>query len=77
MYIDKSDTLGTSKGTTFSIELEESNCKPVCHDLRRYSKVKTEFIDAEVKKMQQLGVVEPYLGEWQSAIVVAPKPGPG
>jgi hypothetical protein len=27
--------------------------------------------------MQQLGVIEPYLGEWQSAVVVAPKPGPG
>jgi hypothetical protein len=27
--------------------------------------------------MMKLGVVKPYLGEWQSALVVAPKPGPG
>lgn len=27
--------------------------------------------------MRDLGVVEPYLGEWQNSVVVAPKPGPG
>lgn len=51
--------------------------KPVCHDLRKMSKLKNEFVDKEVKKMRDLGVIEPYLGPWQSAVVVAPKPGPG
>lgn len=27
--------------------------------------------------MKDLGVIEPYLGDWQSSVVVAPKPGPG
>lgn len=41
------------------------------------SKLKNEFVDKEVKKMRELGVIEAYLGPWQSAVVVAPKPGPG
>jgi hypothetical protein len=28
------------------------------------SRVKNEFVDKEVKKMRELGVVEPYLGPW-------------
>ena len=51
--------------------------KPVYHELRRYNRKKLEFIDSEVEKMLLLGVIEPYLGDWSSAIVVAPKPGPG
>jgi hypothetical protein len=47
----------------FDLELEE-NAKPVCHALRKYSRVKNEFIDAEVKKMLDLNVVEEYLGDW-------------
>ena len=27
--------------------------------------------------MLDLGVIEPYLGDWQSSVVVAPKPGVG
>ena len=41
------------------------------------SKVKYEFLDKEVKKMLDLGVVEKYMGPWQSAVVVVPKPGVG
>lgn len=52
MYIDKTDSIGTSLSTSFDIELVDETVKPVCHDLRRYSKKKTEFIDEEVKKMQ-------------------------
>ena len=49
----------------------------MCHDLRRMSKVKYEFLDKEVKKMLDLGVVEKYMRSWQSAVVVVPKPGVG
>ena len=69
--------MGSSLSTTFRVDLVDPNCKPVCHELRRYNRVKLEFIDSEVQKMLDLGVVEPYLGPWQSSIVVAPKPGPG
>ena len=41
------------------------------------SKVKQEFLDNEVNKMIELGVVEKYMGPWQSAVVVVPKPGSG
>jgi hypothetical protein len=40
VLIDKCDKLGLSKSTTFSIELVDENCKPVCHDVRRCSALK-------------------------------------
>ena len=61
----------------FDLQLNDKYRKPVCHDLRRYNKVKAEFIDKEVEKMLKLGVVEPYLGEWASSVVAVAKPGPG
>lgn len=76
MYTQLDDGLGSSLSTEFSVKLEEG-CKPVCHDLRKYSRIKNEFIDEEVKVMKRLGVIEDYLGPWQSSVVVAPKPGPG
>ncbi len=45
------------------MKLKEGS-KPVCHDLRKYSRVKNEFIDEEVKVMKKLGVIEDYLGPW-------------
>lgn len=45
MVLVKGDKLGCSKSTTFSISLKDPNCTPVCHTLRNYSKVKSEFID--------------------------------
>jgi hypothetical protein len=47
MYIATSDGLGSSLSTTFSVKIAD-NVKPVCHDLRRMSKVKCEFVDKEV-----------------------------
>jgi hypothetical protein len=32
--------------------------------LRRYSKVKAEFMDDEVEKMKYLKVIKDYLGAW-------------
>lgn len=52
MYLSSKDGLGSSKSTKFRVDLIDENCKPVCHDLRRYNKVKLEFIDSEVKKMR-------------------------
>jgi hypothetical protein len=77
MYLKTSDGLGESKTLEFVVELNEKYRKPVYHELRRYNRKKLEFIDSEVEKMLLLGVIEPYLGDWSSAIVVAPKPGPG
>lgn len=57
--------------------MEDANCKPVCHDVRRTSRKKLEFIDEEVSKLLQAGIIEPILTNWQSGIVVVPKPGPG
>lgn len=51
--------------------------KPVRHDLRTMSLIKNEVVDKEVKKMRDLGVIEPHLGPWQSAVVVAPNHVPG
>ena len=76
MYLKTSDGLGESMTHEF-VELNEKYKKPVYHELRRYNRKKLEFIDSEVEKMLLLGVIEPYLGDWSSAIVVAPKPGPG
>ena len=64
MYWSSSDGMGSSLSTQFKVDLVDTNCKPVCHDLRRYNKVKLEFIDSEVDKMKKLGVVVDYLGEW-------------
>lgn len=44
MVIDKHDHIGCSKSTEFEIEILD-NSKPVCHDLRRLSKVKADFVD--------------------------------
>ena len=44
MYLKSSDGLGSSCSTTFSVKIDP-NVKPVCHELRRYSKVKSDFID--------------------------------
>ena len=76
LYLKTSDGLGCSRTTKFDVNILP-NSKPVCHDLRRMSKVKYEFLDKEVKKMLDLGVVEKYMGPWQSAVVVVPKPGVG
>jgi len=51
MYMQTSDGLGSSLSTTFSVKIQ-ADAKPVCHDLRRYSRVKNEFIDQEVTKMK-------------------------
>ena len=77
MFVDNKDGLGESKTQEFVVELNEKYEKPVYHDLRRYNRKKLEFIDSEVEKMLLLGVIEPYWGDWSSALVVAPKPGPG
>lgn len=63
MYLKTSDGLGSSLSTTFKVNIVPGT-KPICHDLRKMSKVKNEFVDKEVKKMRDLGVVEPYLGPW-------------
>lgn len=77
VLIDKCDKLGLSKSTTFSIELIDENCKPVCHDVRRCSALKQRFIDAEIDKLLADDIIEPILTDWASGIVVVPKPGPG
>jgi len=48
MYLNSSDGMGSSLSTTFRVDLNDENCKPVCHTLRRYNRVKLEFIDSEV-----------------------------
>lgn len=63
LYITTNDGLGCSVSTTFSVEILDG-AKPVCHDLRRMSKVKYEFADNEIRKMLKLGVIEKYLGPW-------------
>ncbi len=50
LYIKTSDGLGSSLSTTFSVTVPH-NCKPVCHDLRRMSKAKNDFVDEELRKM--------------------------
>ena len=44
LYIKTSDGLGSSLSTTFSVVVP-NNCEPVCHDLRRMSKAKNDFVD--------------------------------
>ena len=44
--IDKSDQLGLSKNTIFSIKLKDPQCKPVQHSVRKCSKIKQDFIDS-------------------------------
>ena len=63
LYLKTSDGLGCSRTTKFDVRILPGS-KPVCHDLRRMSKVKYEFLDKEVKKMIDLGVVEKYMGPW-------------
>lgn len=45
MVIDKNDNIGCSKSTVFEVTLIDDKCAPVCHDLRRLSKVKANFVD--------------------------------
>ena len=63
-YFELKDGLGCSRSMQFDIDLISDDVKPVCHNLRRTSKVKTDFIDAEVKVMKELGVVTDTLGDW-------------
>lgn len=58
MYWTSSDGMGSSLSTTFEVTLIDPNCKPICHELRRYNRIKLEFIDEEVKKMLKLGVIK-------------------
>lgn len=51
VQIDKDDPIGCSTTTVFNIELLDPQCKPVCHDVRKCSKVKQDFIDSEVEKL--------------------------
>lgn len=44
MYLKTGDGLGSSLSTEFVLKLQQG-AKPVCHDLRRMSKVKNEFVD--------------------------------
>ena len=62
IYLNSSDGMGSSLSTTFRVDLVNEDCKPVCHTLRRYNRVKLDFIDSEVQKMRDLGVIEPYMG---------------
>lgn len=75
--IEKTDQTGCSTTTEFTIELEDVNCKPVCHDVRRTSGKKLEFPDEEVAKFLQAGIIEPILTNWWSGIVIVAKPGHG
>jgi hypothetical protein len=50
LYTKTSDGLGSSLSTTFSVIVPD-NCKPACHELRRMSKAKNDFVDNELKKM--------------------------
>ena len=44
LYLQTSDGLGSSLSTVFEVELIPG-ATPVCHALRKYSRVKSEFID--------------------------------
>lgn len=77
MFMSTEDGLGSSESMEFDLELNDKYVKPVCHEPRKYNKIKLDFIDREVDKMLELGVIEPYLGEWSSSPVVVAKPGPG
>ena len=35
------------------------------------------FIDEEIQKMLKASIISPILTDWQSGIVIVPKPGPG
>lgn len=50
VQIDKSDPIGCAKDTQFTIEIIEGS-KPVCHDVRRCSRLKQLFIDNEIDKL--------------------------
>lgn len=64
VLIDKTDSIGCSKTTEFRIELEDKNCEPVCHDVRRTSRKKMEFVDDEIEKLLEAGIIEPILTDW-------------
>lgn len=48
MYMCTSDGLGVSNTVEFDLELNDDFVKPVCHDVRKYNRLKLEFIDSEV-----------------------------
>ena len=76
-YWDKSDGLGCSKSTEFRIELVDEDCAPVRHKLRYLAPHKADFLDKELAKLQELGVLKRCFSEWNSSVVIVPKPGPG
>ena len=77
MVIDKSDPIGSSKSTQFEVTLVDEFCKPVCHALRKLSSIKREYVDKELDKMLNTGILSRCFSPWASALVVVPKPGPG
>jgi hypothetical protein len=53
--------------------IDTGNSRPVKQPLRRHPLAHLEFIDAEVEKLLELGIVEPSSAPWASNIVWLPK----
>jgi len=69
-----SGKLGELKATTHHIQLKP-DAKPVCSALYRAGPHRSLEIEKQVKKMLDLGVIEPSDAEWSFPVVVVPKPG--
>jgi hypothetical protein len=55
--------------------IDTGNSQPVRETLRRHAQTHLEFIDAEVEKLLQMGIVSPSMSPWASNIVLVTKKG--
>jgi len=69
-----SGRLGELKATTHHIQLKP-DAKPVYSAPYRAGPHRRQYIEKQVKKMLDLGVIEPSDAEWSFPVVVVPKPG--
>ena len=76
MVLDKLDKIGCATNYVFDVEIKP-NSKPVVHKVRNTSRLKEKFIDEQIDSMLSMDVIEPCLTEYQSGVVVVPKPGVG
>ena len=67
---DKYD-IGFTRAVQHTIDV--GNSKPVKQPLRRYPAVHQEFIDKEVEKLLELGLIKPSSAPWASNVVVVNK----
>ena len=69
------EPLGLTKIAKLNIKLKYSDIRPICMRPYKIPHAKEKFVNAEVRKMLNQGVVSSTISAWSFPIVVVTKPG--